>query len=256
MVEYPEIDKYSALDSPMHRFDPRAKIVAFIILIFAVVLLPTLKLAFVGLIGSILFLIASKLPHRFALQHIKWVSLFIVPFVIIMPFTVPGTEIFSFHGLTMTYEGLEYGILVAVRALSAVILVLPMIATTRFDITIKALDRLKIPNMLVQMFMFTYRYLFVFVVEFQRTWRAMVARGFQLKTSAYAMKMMGNALGMLFVRSYERGDRVYQALRSRGYTGSPRTLVEFKMHASDYIWAILIIGFAVSLYVIHFVGVN
>ncbi|MEA3488665.1 MAG: cobalt ECF transporter T component CbiQ [Euryarchaeota archaeon] len=252
MVNYPEIDKYSALDSPMHRFDPRAKIVAFIFLIFAVVLVPNLKLAFIALIGAILFLIASKLPLRFALQHIKWVFLFVVPFVIIMPFTVSGTELFSFYGLTMTYEGLEYGILVAVRAISAVILVLPMIATTRFDITIKALGELKMPNMLVQMFMFTYRYIFVFVVEFQRTWRAMAARGFQLKTNLYALKTIGRALGMLFVRSYERGDRVYQALRARGYTAKPKTLVEFKMRTSDYVWSVVVIGFAVSLLIVSF----
>jgi cobalt/nickel transport system permease protein len=250
MVEYPEIDKYSALDSPMHRFDPRAKIVAFIVLIFAVVLVPNLKLAFIALIGAILFLIVSKLPLRFALQHIKWVFLFVVPFIVIMPFTVPGTEIFRFYGLTMTYEGLKYGILVAVRALSAVILVLPMIATTRFDLTIKALGELKMPAMLVQMFMFTYRYIFVFVAEFQRTWRAMAARGFQLKTNLYALKTMGIALGTLFVRSYERGERVYQALRARGYTGSPKTLVEFKMRAMDYILTVTIIGFAVSLHVV------
>ena len=250
MVEYPEIDRYSSLDSPMHRFDPRAKLIAFIILIFSIVLLPNLKLAFIGLLASIIFLIVSKLPLRFALQHIKWVFLFVIPFIVIMPFTVDGTEIFSFYGLTMTYEGLEYGILVAVRAISAVILVLPMIATTRFDITIKALDKLKMPNMLVQMFMFTYRYIFVFVVEFQRTWRAMAARGFKLKTNVYALKTIGKALGTLFVRSYERGERVYQALRSRGYTGSPKTLVVFKMHALDYILAGTIIGFAVSLHII------
>ena len=255
MVEYPEIDRYSSLDSPMHLFDPRAKLISFLFLIFAVVLLPNLKLAFIGLLGSIIFLIASKLPLRFVLQHIKWVSLFIVPFILIMPFTVKGTEIFSFYAITMTYEGLKYGILVGLRAYSAVILVLPMIGTTRFDITIKALGELKMPNMLVQMFMFTYRYIFVFVVEFQRTWRAMAARGFKLKTTLYAMRTIGKALGTLFVRSYERGDRVYQALRSRGYTGEQKTLVEFKMHARDYILAVSIIGFAVSLHIISFVGV-
>jgi cobalt/nickel transport system permease protein len=250
MVEYPEIDRYSSLDSPMHRFDPRAKLIAFIILIFSIVLLPNLELAFIGLLVSILFLITSKLPLWFALQHIKWISLFIVPFIVIMPFTVGGTEIFSFYGLKMTYEGLRYGILVALRAISAVILVFPMIATTRFDITIKALDKLKMPNMLVQMFMFTYRYIFVFVVEFQRTWRAMTARGFKMKTNIYALKTIGKALGTLFVRSYERGERVYQALRSRGYTGTPKTLLEFKMRAMDYILAVTIIGFAVSLHVV------
>ena len=250
MVEYPEIDRYSSRNSPMHRFDPRAKLIAFLILIFSIVLLPNLKLAFIGLLGAIFFLIASKLPLRFAMQHIKWVFLFIVPFIVIMPFTVPGTEIFNFHGLTMTYEGLEYGILVAVRALSAVILVIPMIATTRFDITIKALAKLKMPNMLVQMFMFTYRYIFVFVLEFQRTWRAMTARGFKMKTNLYALKTLGKGLGTLFVRSYERGERVYQALRSRGYTGTPKTLVVFKMRTMDYIMAVAIIGFAVSLHIL------
>ena len=253
MVEYPEIDRYSSLDSPMHRFDPRAKIIAFLILIFAVVLVQNPKLAFIALIGSTLFLLASKLPFRFVLRHIKWVSFFIIPFTVIMAFTVPGTEIFNFHGLKMTYEGLEYGLLVGLRAYSAVILILPMIATTRFDVTIKALDKLRMPNMLVQMFMFTYRYIFVFVVEFQRTWRAMAARGFKIKTNLYALRTIGKALGTLFVRSYERGERVYQALRSRGYTGSPRTLVEFKMRATDYVLAIVIIGFAVSLFVVPYV---
>jgi len=145
---------------------------------------------------------------------------------------------------------LEYGILVLLRAISAVILVLDNRNHTRFDLTIKALDKLKMPNMLVQMFMFTYRYIFVFVVEFQRTWRAMAARGFQLKTNLYALKTIGGAFGMLFIRSYERGDRVYQALRARGYTTKPKTLVEFKMRVMDYILAVAIIGFAVSLHVV------
>ena len=252
MIEYPEIDRYASLNSPMHRFDPRAKIIAFLFLIFSIVLISELKLAFIGLIGSILFLIASKLPFRFVLQHIKWVSLFIIPFIVIMPFTVKGNEIFSFYAITMTHEGLRYGVLVAVRAFSAVILVLPMIATTRFETTIKALEKLKVPNLLVQMLMFTYRYIFVFVDEFQRVWTAMESRGFKLRTSLYALRTIGKALGMLFVRSYERADRVYHAMRSRGYTGNPRTLIEFQMRMKDYMLAVSIVGFAVSLHIISF----
>ncbi len=57
---------------------------------------------------------------------------------------------------------------------------------------------------------------------------------------------------MLFIRSYERGDRVYQALRARGYTAKPKTLVEFKMRASDYALTVVIIGFAVSLLIVSF----
>ena len=255
MTEYPEIDRYASLDSPMHRFDPRAKLIAFLFLIFSIVSLYNLKLAFIGLFVSILFLVASKLPIRFVLQHIKWVSLFILPFIVIMPFTVKGNEIFSFYAITMTYEGLRYGILVAVRAFSAVILIFPMIGTTKFETTLKALEQLKVPNILVQMLMFTYRYIFVFIDEFQRIWTAMESRGFKLRTTLYALRTIGKAMGMLFVRSYERAERVYQAMRSRGYTGNPKTLVKFEMRMKDYLLAVSIIGFAVSLHITSFVGV-
>jgi len=238
-----------------HRFDPRAKIIAFLFLIFSIVPLNDLKLVLIGFLVSILFLIASKLPFHFVIQHLKGVSLFIIPFLVIMPFTVKGDEIFSFYAIKVTYEGLRYGILVAVRAFSAVMLIFPMIATTRFETTIRALEKLKIPNILVQMLMFTYRYIFVFVDEFQRIWTAMESRGFKLRTTLYALGTLGKAMGMLFVRSYERAERVYNAMRSRGYTGNPKTLVEFEIRTQDYLLSVFIIGFAVSLHIISFVGV-
>jgi len=123
MMEYPEMDRYASLDSPMHRFDPRAKLIAFTFLIFSIVLLNELKLVLIGFFVSILFLIASKLPFHFVIQHLKGVSLFIIPFLVIMPFTVKGDEILSFYTIKMTYEGLRYGILVVLKAFSAVILI-------------------------------------------------------------------------------------------------------------------------------------
>jgi len=129
-----------------------------------------------------------------------------------------------------------------------------MIGTMRVDTTIKALDRLKVPNSLVQMLMFTYRYIFVFVDEFQRIWRAMESRGFKLRTTLNALRTIGKALGMLFVRSYERAERVYRAMRSRGYMGSQKTLVEFEIRMKDYMLAVFIMGFAVALHVVSFVG--
>ena len=54
MVEYPEIDRYAGLSSPLHRWEPRAKLVAILCLIFSVVLIPNLKMAFVGLAIALL----------------------------------------------------------------------------------------------------------------------------------------------------------------------------------------------------------
>ena len=255
MIEYPEIDRYASLDSPLHRFDPRAKLIAFLFLIFSVVLIPDLKVAFVGLFFAVFLLILSRIPLTFVLSYLKWVAMFVLSFLVILMFTFPGEEIASFYFLSISAEGLYTGSLITVRAFSAVILIFPMIGTMRFDTTIKALDRLKVPNSLVQMLMFTYRYIFVFVDEFQRIWTAMVSRGFKLRTTLYALRTIGKALGMLFVMSYERAERVYRAMRSRGYTGNQKTLVEFEIHKKDYMLAVFIIVFAVSLHIISFVGV-
>ena len=255
MIEYPEIDRYASLDSPLHRFDPRAKLIAFLFLIFSVVLIPDLKIAFIGFFFAIFLLILSGIPLAFVLRYLKWVAMFVLSFFVILAFTFPGEELFNFYFLSITAEGLYTGSLITLRAFSAVILIFPMIGTMRFDTTIKALDRLKVPNSLVQMLMFTYRYIFVFVDEFQRIWTAMESKGFKLRTTLYALRTIGKALGMLFVRSYERAERVYQAMRSRGYTGNPKTLVEFEIHVKDYILAVFIVGFAISLHVISFLGV-
>ena len=255
MIEYPEIDRYASLDSPMHRFDPRAKLIAFLFLIFSVVLIPDLKIAFIGLFFAVFMLILSRIPLAFVLSYMKWVALFVLSFFVILAFTFPGEEIATFYFLSITAEGLYTGSLITIRAFSAVILIFPMIGTMRFDTTIKALDRLKVPNSLVQMLMFTYRYIFVFIDEFQRIWTAMESRGFKLRTTLYALRTIGKALGMLFVRSYERAERVYRAMRSRGYTGNPKTLVEFEIRMKDYLLAVSIIGFAVSLHITSFVGV-
>lgn len=248
-MEYPEIDRYASLDSSLHRLDPRIKIISFIVLIFSIVLLPSVELALIGLIVSVIFLLVSHLPVRFVMQHIRWVFLFIIPFLIIMPFTVKGNELYNVGGMGITYEGVEFGFLVSIRALAAVMLIFPMVGTMRFDTTLKALYQLRVPGLLVQMLMFTYRYIFIFIDEFSRMQRAMRSRGFRVGTNLHTFTTIGRAVGMLLVRSYERAERVYQAMLSAGYTGNPRTLFDFRSSPKDYIYGFIIIGFAVLLHV-------
>ena len=250
MIEYPQIDQYSLLNSPLHHFDPRAKIVSFLFLIFSLVLLPDLKLALIGLVASIFLLILSKLPLSFVIHYLKWVLLFILPFLIIMPFSMEGKEILSFYGMKLTREGLIYASLISTRAVSAGILIFPMMATTKFEKTLKALKSLKVPDILVQILMFSYRYIFTLVEEFQNTLRTMQSRGFKLKLNFCTFETMGKAVGMLFVKGYERAERVYRAMQARGYSGNPQILTEFKMKAGDYILACCIIGFALFLHIV------
>ncbi len=238
MKHHPEIDKYAGLSSPIHNWDPRAKLIAILSLIIAIVLIPDLEIALVGLAIALTLALISRIPFSFMLKHMMWVIMFIAPLFVIVSLTPSG--------------GIEHASLIAVKALAAVILIFPMIGTMRFDTTVKALERLKIPSKLVQMIMFAYRYIFVFSGEFQRMFTSLTSRGFRKRTNIYTLSTTGKLIGMLFVRSLDRSERVFSAMVSRGYDGNLKTLVEFEMHTADVLKAAILIAIAVALDLICF----
>ena len=249
-----EIDRYASLSSPIHRWDPRFRLASIFALIFSVVLLYNLQLVIIGMIFAIILTCISKIPFSFVLARMKLVFILVIPFFIIIPFTIIGTgvEIASFGGITLSYRGVEYVLfaaMIVIKALTAVMLIFPMIGTSRMDITIKALEGLHLPNKLVQMFAFTYRYIFVLDDEFMRTDRALAARGFKKRGNMYTLTTVSKAIAMLFVKSYERADRVFYAMRSKGYTGTIATLHEFHARRQDWINTAVVAGFALLLQV-------
>ena len=237
MPEYPQIDKYANLKSPIHNWDVRVKLISILILIFSVVLVDNLKTAFFGFIFALILIIISKIPVNFIFIYLRWISFFIIFLFVILMFTA----------------GLEKASLVSLRAATAFLLIFPMLATARFDTTLKALEKIGIPDKLVQIIQFTYRYIFVFTDEIQMMFRAMKSRGFKAGTNLYTMKTIGTMIGMLFVRSFERSERVYNAMVSRGYDGTTRTIIEFKINKFDLVKAFIIVSFAVSLHFIKLI---
>ncbi|MBP2030589.1 cobalt/nickel transport system permease protein [Methanohalophilus levihalophilus] len=252
-MKYPHIDLYASMESPIHRLDPRAKIIAFSTLVFSFVFLGDIRLALIGLFSSVAISMISKIPTSFVIHRIKWVFLFLFPLLFVLPLTTSGTSIFSIAGFPFTSEGLEYALLIIIRGTAAVTIVVVMLGSMRFDNTIKALYMLKVPATLVQMLMFTYRYIFVMIDEFQRMWKAITAKGFSLKTNKYGLSILGNLIGMLILKSYDRAERVYQSMVAKGYTGNPATLTTFKMEAKDYIICASLISFAILLHTYHLV---
>jgi len=236
MPEFPEIDKYSGIESPLHSWDPRVKLMSILFLIFSVVLLNDLIQAVIGLILSVALILVSGIPINFVLNRMRWVAFFVVFIFVILSLTTP--------------QGVEKGALIAIRAGSAIILTLAMIGTTRFDQLLKAMEKLRIPNKLIQAFMFSYRYIFVLTQEIERMLISLKSRGFRKRTDLLTMKTIGNSIGMLFVRSYERSKRVYEAMISRGYSGIVNSMTEFKIRNTDYAKGILLIIVAISLHVI------
>ncbi len=242
-----DIDRYAHIESTLKRWDVRFKIASLGVFILAVALLDTLPMAFAALGAAIVALRAAKLPREFVRNGVQFVMVFLVPFLLILPFSYPGESPHRFLGMEFAYEGLRLGLLIVVKALAIVLTSYAIFGTSRFDVSMIALQRLKCPTVFVQMLLFTYRYIFVFLAELRRMEVAMKARGFVAKGNMRTLKVFGDFIGTLLVRSFERTERIYKAMLSKGYQGEFHTLVEFHSQPRDYQKTALAIGTAVVL---------
>ncbi|MEW6378017.1 MAG: cobalt ECF transporter T component CbiQ [bacterium] len=242
----PDIDRYWELKSPIHSWDPRLKILSLLVLAFTISSAQRLPTILGCLLISCIVLRLTRIPLSFSLKRLAAVTTFIGPFFLVMPLTIkaqPGDTLYFFSHLgflEINARGLVLASRVYLKAVSIVLLVVPMFGTSRFDTSIKALEHLKVPNSIIQMILFSYRYVFVFLAELKRMSLAMRVRKFTPSTNFHTLKTYGNFVGTLLVRSFERAEDVYQAMLARGYTGTLKTRFDYRTRPRDLIKSSLI----------------
>lgn len=242
-----DIDRHAHVASPIQRWDPRLKILSLLVFVFGVAILKTLPMAACALLISVLVLRVAALPFHFVSHGMEAAALFLVPFFLIMPFSYPGDPAFTVLGLGFAWEGLRFATLIFVKAMAIILGSYIMFGTARFDVSMIALQRLRIPAVLVQMVLFTYRYVYVFMEEMKTLNVAMRARGFVPRTNLRTMSVLGGYVGTLLVRSFERTERVYKAMLSKGYDGTFPTMVEFAWDGRDFAKAAIMLALATGL---------
>lgn len=255
-------DSYQAHESLIHSLDARVKILMAIGLILGTVLLPDGAWMGFGLTWFLILLIsrAARVKIRFLLTR----SLLFIPFVLAAAtviFTLPGVIIWSVQIGPVYIQASDFGLLrfssIVLRSWLSVQVAVLLVVTTRFPDLIHALEHLKVPNVIISIISFMYRYLFVLFDETMRLVRARQARsavvsGFKSGGSlSWRARTAGNMAGQLFVRSYERADRVYNAMLARGYQGELLTLTPHRM--SDRDWNYLLAGL-IGLFVIQLIA--
>jgi cobalt/nickel transport system permease protein len=241
--------------SRAHRLPAHVKTVAAVA--FAVVVATTANrdvVAFTGM--AILLVIATRVarvPGRFLLARL----VVVVPFLLaalLLPFVASGPRV-AVLGVPVAVEGLWGGLGMASRALLGASVSLLLIATTEVADLLRGLDRLRVPALLTAIAAFMIRYLEVIAGEVTRQRRAMTARGYDPRWMWQA-RPIAKGLGALFVRSYERGERVHQAMLARGFTGRlPPTVEERPPCRADWAWALLLPAAAIAVRLVSaFVG--
>jgi len=204
--------------SRIHRFPAHLKVLLLLGFMLVVVATPRdLYAAFAGYLVALLAVVAaSRVPPTYLLKRMV-VELPFVFFAVLLPFvaTGPRTEVL---GLSVSEHGLQAGIALLVKATLGVLASLTLAATTEPQDLLLGLERLRLPQQLVQIMAFMVRYLDVVTGEMQRMKVARESRGFTARNPAH-WPVLAKSAGALFIRSYERGERVHLAMLSRGYTG-------------------------------------
>jgi cobalt/nickel transport system permease protein len=205
-------------DTAIHRLAPQCKVAAVVLFVIAVVATP--RGAWWPYAVYLLPLVAIAVVGRIPAPTILRRMVIEVPFVlfaVILPFASRGDRI-DVLGVSVSALGLQSaGILLAKGTLGVMASIL-LAATTHPRELLLGLQKLRLPQLLVQIMTFMFRYVEVVTAEMGRMRIARESRGFRARHVG-DMKVVAHSAGALFIRSYERGERVHLAMLSRGYTG-------------------------------------
>lgn len=245
------LDQYRHAESPVHRLDPRVKLVAALAFILACALTPDgawLAFAALGLLWLAVTLVADV-----SVPLLLRRGLVALPFAlaaVTVLFSIGGNALvtiplpFSKVDLVITDNGVIRFFTIMLKSWLSVLMALLLSATTTFPDIMRAMRGIGIPKVLVGIIAFMYRYTFVLADEVLRLRRAREARmatgpaGHKSGgTLVWRAKVVGGMVGSLFVRSLDRSDRVYNAMVSRGYAGELLWLDKPALHFGDAAWA-------------------
>jgi cobalt/nickel transport system permease protein len=178
----------------------------------------------------------------------------VIPFVIFIavfvPFLKEGTVYWSlkigYWELDITYEGIMTFLNIIVKSSLSIFLLVVASSTTPFADFLKGLDLLRIPRLMIMLMSFLYRYLFVLLDEARRLMRARSLRYFGSRYREQ-FRVIGYMIGVLFIRTFERAERIYSAMVVRGFHGEIPATKHFKLSYRDFFFIIGIIIFLISI---------
>ena len=242
-----ELDEYAYINSFVHDWEPRLKMIGLLVLIFAFAFVQDLRLLPPMLIITAAIFVLSRLPWRFLASRLKIPGLFIGFLVVSLPFVSGQTPLAELGPLTIWEEGVASAVLIIVRFVCIITLSLILFGTTKITTNLKAMRALRVPDIMVDMILLTYRYLFEIGYYFSSTRTAVRMRGYEgSKLSMNNIRTLASLMGNLLVRSYEQAERVYKAMILRGYGYGPLNYDEFNPQMRDklYLMAVCLIALA------------
>jgi len=250
------LDRLGYGETLIHRLDPRAKTLATLAFILTVVSFPKYSVAPLVpfAIYPLVFVILGQIPASVILKRTAAVSPFAVLVGIFNPLldTAPMVRV---AGVDVSGGWISF-ISILLRFTLTVSAALALIATTSFPRICQGLDALRVPRAFIVQMLFLYRYLFVLIEEAVRLKRARDLRRFGQRTGLRP-RVAAALIGVLFLRTYERAERIYLAMCARGFDGHVRLARRLHFARTDLAFLVFSVAGCLALRVVpvvHWLG--
>jgi cobalt/nickel transport system permease protein len=252
------LDPYVPRASPLHALDPRIKFILTLAFILTVSLAP--HRAWPVYIVLVSLVLSVEILSDLGVRYVQRRAVLAFPFVLAaLPviFTLPGMPLFNLSlgewTLVASRQGLARFLSITLKSWISVQAAILLAASTPFPDLLVAMRAVKVPRLIVAIFGLMWRYLFVLVDEALRLLRARASRSGEPSLSgvrrggslAWRAHVAGGMAGSLFLRAFERSDRIYMAMLSRGYDGEVRALPLPPLE--PWHWLVLAGGLAVDV---------
>lgn len=217
------VEDLSSKKGLLQSINPVVKFAITLFMICASLFVPSLTYLALMCIIPIALSFASRIPLRALLTRTAMIPLFAAVISLPVLFITSGTPVasanLSLFTLTVTSEGIIRFLIFTVRVWFCVASLTMLILSMGFSSFLKMLSSIRVPSILIQMFSLTYRYLFLSIHEVQKVLIAKEARTYNNRRTINLsnLKHSGALLSILFIRTYERSERVYMAMKSRGF---------------------------------------
>jgi cobalt/nickel transport system permease protein len=197
------LDRYSRQSSPVHRWLAGLKLVAALVVVAALLFLPAGEWLGLAVVALLLLTVAgiSRIPWAFLMKRVLFLEFFILG-VAVMTLVEPG--------------GWRLFLFLITKCTLCLLTMVLLSNTTPFAELLRVLKGARLPAVLVTTLSLMYRYMFVAADEAQRMKRARMSRTF-LPARTRVWWMRATVVGQLFIRSSERAERIYGAMRARGW---------------------------------------
>ncbi len=248
-------EKYSKKNGLLQGMDCRAKLVAFLFLIFAAVYVRTIEILLLFLLLSAILAVSSKISLSFYIPRV-WLFIPLFTGVIAIPATLnvvtPGTEIvkvLSFNGwyLSITREGAHAAAILVIRVASTSSFAILLTLTTRWNDAVDAMHSLRLPKIFVLILSMSYRYIFLLLDMTKKMLLSRKSRILGKERSVSSWKLYSPIVAALFMKSFSFDEEVYFAMLTRGF-GNKGEISKYKnIDIKSAVFLILCISMAMLL---------